>query len=179
MNVVGTVGLPGSGKGEAASVAAELDIPVITMGDVIREECRARGLDPSDHHGEIAVALREENGPGAIAERSLKPIRDALETHDTVLIDGIRSDAEVERFLEAFGDEFTLVAITAPFELRKDRLSERQRDDPSVETLEERDTRELGFGMGAAIEMADETIENTESIEAYHKQVRRLLEDDE
>ena len=59
-------GLPGSGKGEAASVARGLDIPVVTMGDVIRDACRARGLDPADHHGEVAVALRDEEGEAAI-----------------------------------------------------------------------------------------------------------------
>ena len=31
MRVLATVGLPGSGKGEAASVARELDVPVVTM----------------------------------------------------------------------------------------------------------------------------------------------------
>ena len=71
MNVIGFVGLPGSGKSEAAAVARELDIPVVTMGDVIRAECRERGLDPATDHGTVAKALREENGPGAIAERSL------------------------------------------------------------------------------------------------------------
>ena len=35
MRVIGTVGLAGSGKGEAAAVARELEIPVVTMGDVI------------------------------------------------------------------------------------------------------------------------------------------------
>ena len=34
MNVIAIVGLPGSGKSETGAVAAELDIPVVTMGDV-------------------------------------------------------------------------------------------------------------------------------------------------
>ena len=38
MTVIGIVGLPGSGKSEAANVAAEMGVPVVTMGDVIREE---------------------------------------------------------------------------------------------------------------------------------------------
>ena len=58
MRVIGTVGLPGSGKGEAAAVAKEDGVPVVTMGDVIGAECRDRGLDPAEHHGEIARALR-------------------------------------------------------------------------------------------------------------------------
>ena len=169
MTVIGTVGLAGSGKGEAATVAREAGVPVVTMGDVIRRECRDRGLDPAEHHGAIAVALREENGPDAIAQRSL-PI---IEEH--VVVDGIRSDVEVERFVEAFGDDFVLVSIEAPFEVRRERIDERGRDDPDVEGLSERDERELGFGMGAAMERADVTIENTDSLSAFRARVRELL----
>ncbi|PHQ44701.1 hypothetical protein DJ68_17060, partial [Halorubrum sp. C3] len=62
MNVIGTVGLPGSGKGEAANVAEAAGIPVVVMGDVVRAECRRRGLDPAQHHGQMAGTLREEEG---------------------------------------------------------------------------------------------------------------------
>ncbi|MEF8784626.1 MAG: AAA family ATPase [Haloarculaceae archaeon] len=180
MTVIGIVGLPGSGKSEAAAVAADLNIPVVTMGDVIRAECRDRGLDPATHHGEVAKALREENGPAAIAERSLPVIESELETADTVLVDGIRSDTEVERFEDAFGEDFLLVSIEAPFEERAERLDLRGRDastEDGGESLDERDERELGFGMGNAMEMADLTIENTDSLDAFHDRVRALLTD--
>ncbi|NHN46287.1 AAA family ATPase [Halostella sp. JP-L12] len=180
MRVIGTVGLPGSGKGEAAAVAEELGVPVVTMGDVIRRECRDRGLDPATHHGEIAQALREENGPDAIAERSLPVVEDALEESDTVLVDGLRSGIEVERFKAAFGDAFTLVSIEAPFELRAERVDDRGRDkgvDEGGESLEERDERELGFGMGEAMDRADAVIENTGSLAAFRRRVRTLIAD--
>ncbi len=178
MSVIGFVGLPGSGKSEAAAVAEELDIPVVTMGDVIRQECRDRGLDPATDHGQVAQALREENGPGAIAQRSLPIIEDALEESETVVVDGIRSDVEVEHFEEAFGGQFTLVSIEAPFEVRARRLDARGRDateEEGGESLEDRDQRELDFGMGEAMEQADVTIENTESLEAFHDRIRTLV----
>ena len=179
MRVIGTVGLPGSGKGEAASVAREEGIPVVTMGDVIREECRDRGLDPAEHHGEVAKALREENGPDAVAERSLPLIERELETAETVLVDGLRSMVEVERFREAFGDDFLLVSIEAPFELRAERLGDRGRDasDVKTEALRARDERELSFGMGEVMDHADVTVENTDSLEAFRRTIRRILED--
>jgi dephospho-CoA kinase len=179
--VVGTVGLPGSGKSEAAVVAAELGVPVVTMGDVIREACRDRGLDPATHHGQVAQQLREENGPAAVAEASLPTIADALADNDTVVVDGIRSDVEVERFEEAFGEAFTLVRVEAPFETRAERLDLRGRDagtEAGGESLAERDERELAFGMDAAMERADRTIENTGSLEAFHEQIRHLLTDE-
>jgi dephospho-CoA kinase len=179
MKVIGTVGLPGSGKGEAAAVAEDAGVPVVSMGDVVRQECRDRGLDPADHHGEIAQKLREEDGPDAIAQRTLPPVRERLENHDTVLIDGIRSAVEVERFRKAFGDDFLLVSVEAPFELRTERVAERGRDnvDGDGEPLEARDERELGFGMGEAMDDADVTIENTGTLEAFQERVRDLLEE--
>jgi len=180
MTVIGTVGLPGSGKSEAAAVAADLDIPVVTMGDVIREECRDRGLDPATHHGEVAQALREENGPGAIADRSLPIIEEELTDSDTVVVDGIRSDVEVDRFEDAFGEDFLLVSIEAPFDTRAERLDLRGRDasaEEGGESLEARDERELGFGMGEAMERADLTIENTGTLEGFHDCIRSLLVD--
>ncbi|KTG07861.1 hypothetical protein AUR64_01085 [Haloprofundus marisrubri] len=181
MRVIGTVGLPGSGKGEAANVAREEGVPVVTMGDVIRRECRDRGLDPAEHHGEIAKALREENGPDAIAARSLPLIEEYRRTNETVLVDGLRSQVEVERFEEAFGDEFSLVSIEAPFELRRERISDRGRDlgeDDGGEGLRARDERELGFGMGEAMEHADVRIENTDTLETFRKRIREILREE-
>ncbi|ODR82160.1 hypothetical protein BG842_21715 [Haladaptatus sp. W1] len=179
MRVIGTVGLPGSGKGEAATVAEEMGIPVVTMGDVIRAACRERGLDPAEHHGEIAKALREENGPDAIAQASLPQIDAALTTSETVLVDGIRSGVEVERFEDAFGDDFVLVSIEAPFEVRADRLSERGRDhsDADEARLRKRDERELGFGLDRSMARADAVIDNTGTLDGFRRRIRALLED--
>ncbi len=179
MNVIGTVGLPGSGKGEAANVAEEADIPVVVMGDVIRAECRRRGLDPAEHHGRIAQTLREEEGDDAIATRTLPRIREAVSEsdHDTVLVDGLRSTVELERFREAFGEAFTLVAVRAPFELRAERLSDRGRDDSDsdLEALRERDARELDLGLGETLDRADVEIDNTGSLAAFRTRVREVL----
>ncbi|SMO78741.1 AAA family ATPase [Halorubrum cibi] len=185
MNVIGTVGLPGSGKGEAASVAEAAGVPVVVMGDVIREECRERGLDPAEHHGRIAGVLREEEGDDAIAARTIPRIREAAEERDadTVLVDGLRSTVELERFREAFGDGFTLVAVHAPFELRAERLGERGRDDSDsdLEALRERDEREIDLGLGETLEHADVEIDNTGTLDAFRERVREVLgiEDDE
>ena len=176
MRVVGTVGLPGSGKGEAAAVAERAGIPVVTMGDVVRKETEERGLPPEDH-GKVARALREANGPEAIAEQSIPMVEARLEEHDTVVVDGLRSGVEVDAFEEAFDGDFTLVSIEAPFETRAARLSERGRDltDESREALLEREQRELDFGMDEAMDRADHIIENTGSLKEYRERIRDVL----
>lgn len=177
MRIIGTVGLPGSGKGEAAAVAREEGIPVVTMGDVIRQACRDRGLDPSEHHGRVAKALREEEGEAAIAERCIPTVRDRLDGSDVVLVDGLRSMVEVDSFEAAFGEDFLLVSVEAPFDVRAERLGARARDESDLdrEDLKSREERELGFGMGEVMENADVVIENTDSLEAFRKQVRDIL----
>ncbi|KAB1192766.1 flagellar hook-basal body complex protein FliE [Haloferax sp. MBLA0076] len=179
MRVIGTVGLPGSGKGELAEVAREAGIPVVTMGDIIREECRARGLDPATDHGKIAKALREEEGDDAIAARSLPVIEDHLDANDVVVVDGLRSDVELDRFRDAFGDEFILVSVEAPFETRAERLGDRGRDesDTDVESLKKREARELDFGMGEAMDRADVVIQNTGTLDEYRETITRLFEE--
>ena len=181
MRIIGTVGLPGSGKGEAAAVAREEDIPVVTMGDVIRAETRRRGLDPTEHHGEIAGKLREEEGETAIADRCIPMVREAAEGQDgepVVLVDGLRSMAEVDRFVDAFGEDFLLVSIEAPFDLRAKRLGDRGREatDLDREKLREREAREIGFGMDEVIDAADLTIHNDDSLERFREQVRAVLD---
>lgn len=182
MKVLAIVGMPGSGKSEAATVAAEHGIPVVTMGDVIREVSRERGRGSTEEAlGEVATALREEAGPAAVADRSIPQIETHLENHDVVLVDGVRGIAEVERFEEAFDDSFQLVSIEAPFEIRLDRIRKRGRD-PSADgraDLQRRDSRERGYGMDEAMDHADVTVHNTGGLEEFRAFIRELLHADE
>jgi predicted RNA binding protein with dsRBD fold (UPF0201 family) len=104
-------------------------------------------------------------------------IRDQLAEHDTVVVDGLRSGAEVERFVDAFGDNFLLVAITAPDEVRAERLDLRARDNTEAETITDRDKRELGFGMGEAIDRAALLIPNDDSLDSFRACARAVIAD--
>lgn len=178
MRIIAFVGMPASGKGEAARVAEEMGIPVVNMGDVIREEASRRELEPTDENlGMVGDRLREEEGMGAIAKRLVPKIRDMDDP--VVAIDGIRGSAEVIEFKRAFGDEFTLIAIHALPETRLERVRERGRSD-DVETraeLRRRDQRELGWGMDAAIRAADTVVHNEGSLEEFQEEIRELLGD--
>ncbi|HQC34822.1 MAG TPA: AAA family ATPase, partial [Methanoculleus sp.] len=44
MKVIGIVGMPASGKGEVSRIARDLGIPVVVMGDAIREKVKEAGL---------------------------------------------------------------------------------------------------------------------------------------
>jgi predicted RNA binding protein with dsRBD fold (UPF0201 family)/shikimate kinase len=176
MKVIAFVGMPGAGKTEASNVAREMHIPVIIMGDVLREEVRNRGLEPTDKNiGAVANELRQKEGMDAIAKRCIPKI-EALKS-PVVVVDGVRGIAEVEAFRQAFDDNFTLVKIDAPFELRLERLSQRGRSDDmsTAEALRQRDERELSWGMGKAIEAADTSVVNLDPIERFKDEVRSIL----
>jgi dephospho-CoA kinase len=178
MRVVAVVGMPASGKSEAAAVARKEGVPVVTMGDVIRDEVQRRGLEPTDENmGRVATELREEEGDDAVARRCVDEIRE--KDAPVVLVDGIRGADEAEYFRDEFddGDEFVLVAVEAPFETRLERVRSRGRSDDMTtpEELRQRDERELGYGMGDAIEEADVTVNNDGSLEQFHEEFRALL----
>ncbi len=179
MRVIAFVGLPLSGKSTAAKVAEEMGIPVVCMGDVVREEARRRGLPQTDENlGRIAEELRRKEGMDAIAKRCIPIIREKGKELGVVVVDGIRGIAEVERFKKEFGDDFVLINIEAPLEIRFERALKRRRSDDisSVEELKRRDERELSWNMGEAMKMANFTIENVGGLEEFKEKVRGILE---
>ena len=94
-----------------------------------------------------------------------------------VLIDGIRSDAEVDEFRRAFPG-FTLIGVSSSFETRWQRLRRRGRSDDLTDAgaLRRRDERERGWGLGAALADAEvPTVENEGSLAAFCAEVRAML----
>ncbi|WP_456327285.1 AAA family ATPase [Archaeoglobus sp.] len=178
MRVIAFVGLPLSGKTTASKVAEEMGIPVVCMGDVVREEAKKRNLPLTDEVlGKIASELREKEGMDAIAKRCIPLVREKGKDVGVVVVDGIRGIAEVEAFKKAF-DDFILIAVEAPLELRFQRALKRKRSDDvkSIEELKERDRRELSWNLAKALEIADFTIENTSGLDEFREKVRDLLE---
>lgn len=159
MLIVAITGMPGAGKSTAAKALEAHGFKRITMGDVIREETRKRGLEPDEKNtGEVMLELREKYGPGAVAELCLRSLRAMKE--NVVIVDGIRSYAEVEVF--AREAKVKLLAISASRERRFKLLKERARSDApaSRASFDERDKRELSIGVGNAVALADESLSN-------------------
>ncbi len=178
MKIIAFVGLPLSGKSTASKIAEEMGIPVVVMGDVVREEVEKRGLELTDENaGRVATELRQEEGMDAIAKRCIPKIKKKIEKKGVVVIDGIRGIAEVERFKREFGDDFILINIEAPIEIRFERAIKRKRKDDikTIDELKRRDERELSWGMGEAMKIADITVENTGSIKDFEEKIRDLL----
>jgi dephospho-CoA kinase len=179
VRVVGFTGMPGSGKTLAAEAAGHLGIPVVRMGDCVWEEVRARGLPLSDEHvGRVAHEMRQLHGAGIWAERTLEKVRKLNVAK--VAIDGVRSMAEVRAFQAALGSDFVLVALHASPTMRHRRLLARGREDEAASeaAARERDQRELAWGIGEVIALADVVLLNERPDErGFRAQVEALLRD--
>ncbi|WP_457615275.1 AAA family ATPase [Methanopyrus sp.] len=169
------VGMPGAGKGEFVKVAREEGVPVVVMGDAVRREAKRRGIDV----GEMAKRLREERGMDAVARLVEEDIERELRRAGVVVIDGIRNPEELEYFRNRFGERSVIVvAIHASPRTRFERLRGRGReDDPSTrQEFEERDERELGFGIGDVISRADVMIVNERvSLPEFREKCRTVI----
>ena len=159
LRIVAITGMPGAGKSTAAQALVGQGWTRVVMGDVIRAETKRRGLEPNAKNtGEVMKSLREERGESAVADLCIEAI--AKTGVDRVVVDGVRSVAEVEAFRKRA--LVMLVAVDASPERRFELLKDRGRsDDPLTRGMfEERDLRELGVGIGEAIALADIVVSN-------------------
>lgn len=176
MKIIAFVGMPAAGKSVASVVARDMDIPVVNMGDAVREETKKRGLPGTDENiGGMGTRLREEEGMDAIARRCIPKIWEL--DSPVVVVDGIRNLDEVIHFKSRFGNDFQLIAIQAPLDIRFERIKARARSDDmeNIEELIRRDERERTWGLDKAIEMADVTITNNDSLERFCEEIKNVL----
>ncbi len=167
--VVAVVGMPGSGKGVLSELVKEAGIPVFSMGDMIRAEVEARGLEGDPHvFGRVAQELRDEFGYGVLASRLAPHINSALTENQLVLIEGLRGGDEKDVFLESWPDSFKVIAVNVDADIRFNRISARGRaEDGDRNALSRRDERELGWGVGELIAGADWSLDNSGDLETF------------
>jgi dephospho-CoA kinase len=171
--VIGLGGMPGSGKSIVVDTAKEMGYDIITMGDVVREQTRLAGLEPTPQNiGKVMLELRANEGQYVIAKKCIPKIE--AQANNRVLIDGLRSLFEADIFKEHFAS-FTLVAVHAPPNVRFERLKVRGRSDdpPNYQVFYERDTREMGVGLGNVIAMAEKILVNDNSIEGFKAIIKK------
>jgi dephospho-CoA kinase len=169
------VGMPGSGKSMGTRVATDLKIPIIVMGDIVRAEATKRGISHSPQNlGKLMLELRKEYGPSVVADRVLEEIEkiDSL----LVVIDGARSEVEIKQFKKAL-DDVIVVAIHSSPQTRFQRLIKRRRADDALnwEVFVERDSRELGVGIGDIIAKADIMLINERDPNKLRREISKIL----
>jgi dephospho-CoA kinase len=148
------------------------------MGDVVWEEVKRRGLEINETNvGLVANELRRNEGLAAVAKRCIPLIERRGKGKKAVFIDGIRGIAEVEEFRKAFKQRFHLLGMWASQNTRYRRITARSRQDDAsdLKVFKEKDKRELSWGMGDALALADHIIVNENTLAELHKEAAKLL----
>src|SRR5687768_13669080 len=115
--LIGLTGRNASGKGEVARYLQSKSFYYYSLSDVIRDEIRQRGEEPTrERLIIIGNELRQKYGASVLAERILAKVED--DKH--YIIDSIRNPSEVTSFRAA--KHFKLLRIEAPPELRFQRI---------------------------------------------------------
>ena len=181
IKVIGVTGMPGSGKSVFADYANEKNYHTVVMGDVIRATVIENGYEPiPEMTQKTMVDLRKEHGDAAVAFITCKVIDKLIEEGSyKIIIDGIRSQAEVEYFRKHLGDDFVIVAIHVDPSLRYERLKLRGRKDAptSDEEFSKRDESELKLGLGETIAFSNYVISNNKTLEYFKELSIDLLND--
>jgi dephospho-CoA kinase len=178
MKIIAFTGMPASGKSEAVQLAKDKGIPVIRMGDLVWEETRRQGKPLDDKNvGNVASSMRKKYGMDIWAKRTVEKIY-FLKKSPQLVIDGVRNMEEIEYFKKELGLDFFVVAIDASDKIRRKRAITRGRTDDSknLKDLEERDKREILWGLQKVIANADIVIPNNGSLDQFKKQVLAVFD---
>ncbi len=125
--IVTLVGMPGSGKTEAAKFFTGKGFQYLRFGQIVLDEAIKRGKVNEDTEREIRNAFRRRFGKGAMAILNLDKLKELLST-GSVVVDGLYSWEEYKVLKKKFGDRLVIVAVVASPKIRYSRLMKRKFD---------------------------------------------------
>ena len=182
--IIGFTGTFGSGKTTIANYLKSKNFSYITLSDLVREQAQKQNL-PIEREvlQNIGNEMRKLHGDGYWAELAIKRI----DLDNNWVIDGIRNPGEINVLKN---QNFVLIALDAPLELRLRRIaerkgirSERKHSDPKdLEKIKKLEARDRGLNeppegqqVAACIAIADFKIDTNQEIEETINEVEKIL----
>ena len=167
--IIAIVGLPGSGKTDAAAFFRKKNLPVIPFGKTVNDYIDRKKLPHSEKvHKNVREELRIKYGKEAIAVLNMDEVKKTLKNNSIIIIEGMRSWEEYLYLRKELSKvKLVIVCIYSEKHLRYKRIS--KRNNLSEHYGEERDINEIvGINMGPTIAYADFVIKNNYSREEFH-----------
>lgn len=176
--ILAIVGLPGSGKTEIISYLLEkYKWPKVYFGEVTFDEMKVRGLDINEQNERfVREDLRAKFGQLYYAEKIIEKIKN-LGKDVNILVESLYSWDEYLLLKKEFGNEFKVMAMYAPPEIRYVRLTNRPIRPLTLEEAQGRDYSQIkNLSQAGPIAMADFTILNTGTIDELKENVDKIVE---
>jgi dCMP deaminase len=176
--ILGLTGRNAAGKGEAAKFLETKGFCYHSLSDVVREEVRKLGLEPTrDNLVDTGRRVRAEKGNGFLAECVLQRIAGDR----NYVVDSIRHPDEVAVFRSR--PNFRLLSIKADPRIRFERIRARNREgDPdtlerflALEDAESSRKSDEGQDLDGTEALADFEIENNGVLDDMHRDLGRLV----
>lgn len=173
--VLAAVGKNGTGKDYFLEyIAKKYNLPMISIGDVVRELAEKDGLDlVRENLHKTSKKYMDEYGQTFFPEQIVKKIKESGKPN--YLISGIRPLSDVKFLKESFGDKFVLVDVVISDDaVRFERMLARgsDRDGKSVEKLMDYDKgEEKLFHTSETEKMADYVIKNDGTAEEFFAEI--------
>jgi dephospho-CoA kinase len=154
--------MPGAGKTLCAQHLQERGFYQFRFGGIVVDEVMRRGWAINPRNEQIVrEELRDNEGMDVMAKRALPYLKEALQTHPCVIIDGLYSWSEYKTLQRDLDAELSVIAIVSPRRDRYARLSNRPERPLTWEEAEGRDYREIEvLEKGGPIAVADYTLVN-------------------
>jgi dephospho-CoA kinase len=171
------VGMAGSGKTLCAKHLEAKGFYQFRFGGIVTGEVESRGWEINPENERIVrEEFRANEGMDVMAKRALPLLHKALESRETIVIDGLYSFSEYKTLRREFGDGLIIVAIIAPRSLRYERLAQRKERPLTPEEAETRDWQEIeALEKGGPIAIADYSLSNDSSADALLSALDDLL----
>ena len=154
--------MPGSGKTLCASHLQQRGYFQFRFGGIVVDEVLRRGwvINPENERI-VREELRAHEGIDAIARRALPTLKQALETHRSLIIDGLYGWSEYRLLNRELGASMIVVAVVSRRGLRYERLAKRLDRPLTPEEAQQRDYLEIeNLEKGGPIAIADYTLLN-------------------
>ena len=174
--IIGLTGKNGSGKTEICKYLELKGFKYYSLSDILREELRKRNEKITrENLIKFGNELRKKFGPGVLATLVLEKLGKG-----NYCIDSIRNLKEIEEFRKR--DDFILIAVEAPIELRFQRIKARNREEDKIDfeefkKLEKEESSNSDFGQNIeeCIKKADVVVDNSSTIKELHRKIDLLL----
>ncbi len=178
--VIGLIGEKGSGKGSVAKLLMEKYGAQHFGTSVILKKIADEVHLPQTRDNLIKLALVLKDGfwPGIVIDAMISEIEKSGSA--LVIADGIRMHGDVEPFWDKYGENFKLVYVTAPLNIRFERTRLRKEkvgeENTDFRQFIEEEGRLTEVSIAEIGKMADYKIDNSGSLPELEKQIIDIMD---